>query len=190
MWILWPLFTPPCSRVLWTSVRFIPRGLIFQRDALVCPLDGTFLFVRMSFSPESSGGKERGDGTDVHPWQRGGSVFLEAGLWCSRRRRAAASSGFPQPLWHRLRGRSAKEVSPSGCPSQLSPPQGLKPNKGCSRRQQIPGNEPGVYRGLPSPTSWRGTQQPLKLTYYEVRSIYPESLYGLLLKHMRYLGSH
>lgn len=96
-------------------------------------------------------------------------MFLEAGLWCSRRRRTAASSSFLQPRWHRLCRRPAKEVSPSGCPSQLFPPQGLElssrvqPKKGCSRCQQIPGNEPGMCRGLPSPTSWRGTQQPLKL---------------------------
>lgn len=78
---------------------------------------------------------------------------------------AAASSGFPQPP---CAGKAAKEVSPSGCPSQLSPPRGLQlsswaqPNKGCSRCQQIPGNEHSLYRGLPSPTSWRGTQKALK----------------------------
>lgn len=71
--------------------------------------------------------------------------------------------------------RPAKEVSPSGRPSQLSPPRGLQlsswaqPNKGCSRCQQIPGNEHSLYRGLPSPTSWGETQQPLKLiTKYAV----------------------
>lgn len=37
-----------------------------------------------------------------------------------------------------------------------------QPNPGCSRCQQIPGNEHRLYRGLPSPTSWRETQQPLK----------------------------
>lgn len=63
-----------------------------------------------------------------------------------------------------------------------------QPNKGCLRCQQIPGNEPGMYRGLPSPTSWRGTQQPLKLiTKYAVFT--QKAFMAFLVKHMRYLGS-
>lgn len=137
---------------------------------MVYSLDRELTFLHMScFSPEQAGEKRRGDGTDIHPWQRGGIAFLEAGLWHSRRRRTAASSSFPQPCWHMLCRRLAKEMSPSGRLIQLSPPQGLKlsswiqSNKGCFRCQQIPGNEPGMYRRLSSPTSWRGTQQPLKL---------------------------
>lgn len=65
---------------------------------------------------------------------------------------------------------AVQEELPRKChPLGVSAPRGLqlspwaRPNKGCSRCQQVPGNEHSLYRGLPSPTSWRGTQQPLKL---------------------------
>lgn len=98
----------------------------------------------------------------------GGRTVLQLS-WRQKEKSCSFLKASHRPTGTGCAGRPAKEVSPSGCPSQLSPPRGLQlsswaqPNKGCSRCQQIPGNEHSLYRGLPSPTSWRETQQPLKL---------------------------
>lgn len=110
------------------------------------------LFLRMIW------GKERGSSTGCVP----ASDVVQ--LSWSRRRRAELPQASQTPLAQAVQADLPSKCHLLGVPAsslhQLS--SWAQPNQGCCRCQQIPGNEHSLYRGLPSPTSQRETQQPLK----------------------------